>query len=307
MDKQTKAGIVAIGIVIPLSSLAVWNLDQSILSYESATINQKIIVIASFYPLYEFTKEVGGDKVDALALVPLGIEPHDWEPTIKDLQKMQQADLIVINGAGFESWVNDLDSINSDVVIVDTSKGISTLENKLEIGHKTFVNPHIWLNPVMAKIQVENIAEALIEIDPSNKEYYRKNTDSYILQLDELDNKIKDELSQCKKKDFISFHNAFTYFADQYGLVQHSILESNEPDVEPTSQNLENVIKLAKDLGINVIFTEESVDARTSQVIANEINGKVSILSPLEIGDRNTDYIEKMEQNLLHLKEGLCN
>lgn len=307
MDKQTKAGIVAIGIVIPLSSLAVWNLDQSILSYESATTNQKIIVIASFYPLYEFTKEVGGDKVDALALVPLGIEPHDWEPTIKDLQKMQQADLIVINGAGFESWVNDLDSINSDVVIVDTSKGISTLENKLETGHKTFVNPHIWLNPVMAKIQVENIAEALMEIDPSNKEYYRKNTDSYILQLDELDNKIKDELSQCKKKDFISFHNAFTYFADQYGLVQHSILESNEPDVEPTSQNLENIIKLAKDLGINVIFTEESVDARTSQVIANEINGKVSILSPLEIGDKNTDYIEKMEQNLLHLKEGLCN
>ena len=303
MNKQTKAGIVAIGIVIPLSSLAVWNLDQSILSYESATPNQKIVVISSFYPLYEFTKKIGGDKVEASLLVPLGIEPHDWEPTVKDLQKMQQADLIVINGAGFENWVNDLDSINSDVVIVDTSKGTSILET----GHKTSLNPHIWLNPVMAKRQVQNIAEALMKIDPSNKEYYQKNTDSYILQLDELDSKIKNDLSQCEKKDFISFHNAFNYFANQYGLVQHSILESNQPDVEPTSQNLENIIKLAKDLDINVIFTEEAVDIRTSKVIANEINGKVSVLSPLEVGDKNTDYIAKMEQNLLHLKEGLCN
>ena len=133
MDKQAKAGIVAIGIVIPLSSFAVWNLDQSILSYQSAPPNQKIVVISSFYPLYEFTKKIGGDKIEALLLVPPGTEPHDWEPTVKDLQKMQQADLIVINGAGFENWVNDLDSINSDVVIVDTSKGISILET----GHKT--------------------------------------------------------------------------------------------------------------------------------------------------------------------------
>ena len=303
MDKQAKAGIVAIGIVIPLSSFAVWNLDQSILSYQSAPPNQKIVVISSFYPLYEFTKKIGGDKVEASLLVPLGIEPHDWEPTVKDLQKMQQADLIVINGAGFENWVNDLDSINSDVVIVDTSKGILTLET----GHKTSLNPHIWLNPVMAKRQVQNIAEALMKIDPSNKEYYQKNTDSYVLQLDELDSKIKNDLAQCEKKDFISFHNAFNYFANQYGLVQHSILESNQPDVEPTSQNLENIIKLAEELDINVIFTEEAVDVRTSKVIANEINGKVSVLSPLEIGDKNTDYIEKMEQNLLHLREGLCN
>ncbi|MEK6944745.1 MAG: zinc ABC transporter substrate-binding protein, partial [Thermoproteota archaeon] len=111
----------------------------------------------------------------------------------------------------------------------------------------------------------------------------------------------------CKKKDFISFHSAFTYFADQYGLVQHSIIESNEPHAEPTSKNLENIINLAKNLDIDVIFTEEAVDTRTSEVIADEIGGTVLVLSPLEIGDKNTDYIEKMEQNLLYLKEGLCN
>lgn len=305
MDNQSKAAIIAIAIVIPLSSLAVWNLDQPAMSYESANTNQKIAIITSFYPLYEFTKEVGGDRVEVLLLIPFGIEPHDWEPTVKDLQKMQQADLIVINGIGFENWVNDFASINTDVIIVDTSKGITTNENELDVNHS--IDPHIWLNPVMVTKQVENIANALMEIDPSNKEFYSTNANSYILRLEQLDEKIKYELSQCKKKDFISFHSAFTYFADQYGLVQHSILESNEPHAEPTSKNLENIINLAKNLDIGVIFTEEAVDIRTSEVIADEIGGTVLILSPLEIGDKNINYIEKMEQNLLHLKEGLCN
>ncbi|MGQ0377323.1 MAG: metal ABC transporter substrate-binding protein [Nitrososphaerota archaeon] len=304
MDTQTKAAIIAIAIVIPLSALAVWNLDKSVISYASTNTNQKIIVITSFYPLFEFTKKVGGDRAEVTQLIPFGIEPHDWEPTVKDLQKMQQADLIVINGIGFENWANDFASINTDVIIVDTSKGITTNENNL-VNHPT--DPHIWLNPVMAKKQVQNIADALMEIDPANKEYYNTNANSYILRLEGLDEKIKQELSQCTKNDFISFHSAFTYFADQYGLVQHSILESNEPHDEPTSQNLENMINLATSLDIDVIFTEEAVDTRTSEVIADEIGGTVLVLSPLEIGDKNTDYIEKMEQNLLHLKEGLCN
>ena len=304
MDTQSKAAIIAIAIIIPLSSLAVWNLDQSVISYASTNTNQKIVAITSFYPLYEFTKNIGGDRVEVSLLIPFGIEPHDWEPTVKDLQTMQQADLIVINGIGFENWVNDFDSINTDVVIVDTSKDIATNENNL-VSHT--IDPHIWLNPVMAKKQIANIADALMEIDPPNKEYYSANANSYILRLDELDEKIKQELSQCKKKDFISFHSAFTYFADQYGLVQHSIIESNDPHAEPTSKNLENMINLAKNLDIDVIFTEDAIDTRTSEVIADEIGGTVLVLSPLEIGDKNTDYIEKMEQNLLHLKEGLCN
>jgi len=302
VDTQTKAAIIAIAIVIPLASFAVWNLDKSV-SYASTNENQKIVAITSFYPIFEFTKKVGGDRTEVSQLIPFGIEPHDWEPTVKNLQNMQQADLIVINGIGFENWVNDFALTNPDVIIVDTSKGITVNENIL--NHST--DPHIWLNPVMAKKQVQNIADALMEIDLANKEYYNTNANSYISQLEQLDEKIKNELSQCTKRDFISFHSAFTYFADQYGLVQHSILESNEPHDEPTSKNLENMINLARNLDIDIIFTEEAVDTRTSQVIADEIGGTVLVLYPLEIGDKNTDYIAKMEQNLLHLKEGLCN
>jgi zinc transport system substrate-binding protein len=293
---QTRIAIISIAVIIPLSSFAVLNSSQSMILDEPKINEQKVVAIASFFSLYEFTKEIGREKVDVTLLVPSGVEPHDWEPTIKDLQLMQQADVIIINGIGFENWIDNIGSINSDVKVVDTSIGISILES----------DPHIWLNPVIAQKQVKNIVDSLSKVDPLNEKYYKQNGISYIKKLEELDNKISYELSSCKK-DFIAFHDAFSYFANQYDLNQHTVLKSNEPHEEPTSKSLENIINLARDLDSNVIFTEEAVDKRTSQVIANEIGGKVLTLSPLEIGDSQIDYIKKMEENLLHLKEALCN
>ncbi|MEE9535054.1 MAG: zinc ABC transporter substrate-binding protein, partial [Nitrosopumilaceae archaeon] len=272
MVNQTRIAIISIAVIIPLSSFAVLNSSQSMI-IDEPKINEQIVAIASFFPLYEFTKEIGREKVDVTLLVPSGVEPHDWEPTIKDLQLMQQADVIIINGIGFENWIDNIDSINSDVKVVDTSIGISILES----------DPHIWLNPVMAQKQVENIVDSLSKVDPLNEKYYKQNGISYIKKLEELDNKISYELSLCKK-DFIAFHDAFSYFANQYDLNQHTVLKSNEPHEEPTAKSLENIINLARDLDSNVIFTEESVDKRTSQIVANEIGGKVLTLSPLEIG-----------------------
>ncbi|MFQ5572659.1 MAG: metal ABC transporter solute-binding protein, Zn/Mn family [Nitrosopumilaceae archaeon] len=304
MDKQTKTAILAIAVIIPISSLYVWNSDQSFVSATSDST--EISVIVSFYPLYEFTKQVGQDKVNVSMLVPPGIEPHDWEPTISELLRMHEADLIVINGIGLESWVDDIDTVNSDVIIVDTSKGISVIDyDILEDSDHHSVDPHIWLNPVMAKTQVSNIVDALITIDPINEQFYRQNAESYHDKLDALDAKIKDELSGCKK-DFIAFHNAFSYFSIEYGLNQHSIIDSNESNIGPTLKTLETVINLAQTYDIDVIFTE-AVDTRTSQVIANEIDAKVLVLSPIEAVGDNSNYFLKMENNLSNLKEALCN
>jgi len=307
MDRQTKTAIFAIAIIIPASSFYVWTSDQTFVSASSDSA--EISVITSFYPLYEFAKQVGQDKVQVSLLVPPGIEPHDWEPTINELQKMHEADLIIINGIGFENWVNDIDIVNSDVTIVDTSNGISIISDMIsneEISDEhNFGDPHIWLNPVMAKTQVTNIVSAFVEIDPSNEKYYRQNAESYQNKLDLLDSKIQNELSQCKK-DFIAFHNAFSYFAIQYNLNQHTIIESNESHANPTPKSLENVINLANNFDIDIIFTEEGVDIRTSQIIANEISGRVLVLSPIEVMDKNSDYIMRMENNLSNLKEALC-
>jgi len=298
MDRQTKATILVIAVIIPISSLFVWNSDQTIVSASSDST--EISVIASFYPLYEFSKEVGQEKIEVSLLVPPGIEPHEWEPTINELQKMHQSDLIVINGLGFENWIEDFDIVNSNVMIVDTSKDISVIKDEIFQG-----DPHIWLNPTMAKIQVTNIADALIKIDPVNEKYYRQNAKSYLDKLDSLDTKIKNQLATCKK-DFIAFHNAFSYFSIQYNLNQHTIINSNDPHVEPTSKTLEEIINLAQQYDIDVIFTEEAVDPRTSQVIANEIGARVLVLSPIEVIDENSNYIMKMGNNLSNLKEALC-
>ena len=244
--------------------------------------------------------------MDVTLIVPVGVEPHDWEPTIKDVQKMQKSDLIIINGIGFEHWIDKLDSTNYSGMIVDTSSGI-LIENN-DIGHDEHSNesgdPHIWLNPVYAKIQVQNIADSFSNLDPKNKKYYQSNAVNYLAQLDLLDSKIQNDLSHCNS-NFVAFHDAFSYFSNEYNLNQHTIISSNDPHGEATAKTLEKIISLARELNIKIIFSEENVDVRTAETIAHEIGGKVLVLSPLEVVSDGT-YISKMTENLDNLKEALC-
>ena len=297
MNIQIKFAILAIIIVIPLSSIVVYGTDsnQQFQKIES----DKLQIISSFYPLHEFSQIVGQEKVDAILLVPIGVEPHDWEPTVKDVQQMQKSDLIIINGLGFENWVDSLHENNYQGKIIDTSDKI--LVKKLDDNSK---DPHIWLNPVTVKTQVQNIANAFSDSDPENQQYYQSNAAKYIEQLDLLDVKIRNELSQCNN-DFIAFHDAFSYFADEYDLNQHTIISPNNSHGEATARTLENVISTANTLNIKVIFSEEAVDPKTSEIIANEIGGKVLILSPIEVAS-DGNYISKMTENLKNLKVALC-
>mgnify|MGYP006413415519 FL=1 len=297
MNIQIKFAILAIIIVIPLSSIVVYGTDsnQQFQKIES----DKLQIISSFYPLHEFSQIIGQEKVDAILLVPIGVEPHDWEPTIKDVQQMQKSDLIIINGIGFENWVDSLHENNYQGKIIDTSNKVPI--KNLDDNSK---DPHIWLNPVTAKIQVQNIANAFSDSDPENQQYYQSNAAKYIEQLDLLDVKIRNELSQCNN-DFIAFHDAFSYFADEYDLNQHTIISPNNSHGEATARTLENIISTANTLNIKVIFSEEAVDPKTSEIIANEIGGKVLILSPIEVAS-DGNYISKMTENLKNLKVALC-
>jgi len=304
LNSDKKAAILAISVVIPLTAFSLWLSEQN--KAESLS-GQGHKILVTFYPLYQFTKAIGKEKIDASIIIPPGIEPHDWEPTIQDIQKMKNADMIVINGAGLESWITKVTSINPNVMIVDTSSSIPLLEkdsNGLDKIAKK--DPHIWLDPVLAKKQVQNIADGLIKLDPQNANYYQQNANDYKAKLDMLDNEIKTDLSTCNKKDFLAFHDALSYFSKEYGLHQHTIVGGLDPETEPTAPALQQITKDAQSLGLNVIFTEEAANPRVSQVIADEIHGKVLILSPLEVTDKNMDYIVKMKQNLSNLKEALC-
>ncbi|MGH9999120.1 MAG: metal ABC transporter substrate-binding protein [Nitrosopumilaceae archaeon] len=301
---DTRIAILAISIVIPLTAFTLSFSDQS--KTTSLAEEKQMKILVSFYPLYEFTNEIGKERIDVSIIVPSGIEPHDWEPTIQDLQKMQSADMIVINGVDFEPWITKLVSVNHDVLILDTSNGIPLLEKDKHVFNNKIQNdPHIWLDPVLAKKQIQNIAIGLIKIDPQNSDYYQENANAYTTKLILLDNKIRNDLSVCLKKDFLAFHDAFSYFAKEYDLNQNTIIGIN-PSEEPTAVTLQQIVQKAQNLDLHIIFTEEAVNPRVSEVIADEIGGKVLTLSPIEIYEKNSDYIKRMEKNLSNLKEELC-
>ena len=294
-----KAAILAIITIIPLSGYALWISEQNNNSSQQVSDQHKILV--TFYPIYQFTKAVGGDKVDVSVIIPSGVEPHDWEPTIQDIENLKKANMIIVNGAGLEPWIPKLVSENPNMVIVDSSKNIQLLKHD-----NNMTDPHIWLDPILVKIQVQNIADGLIKIDPKNADYYQHNANQYKEKLDSLDNEIKTDLANCNKKDFLSFHDAFSYFSKEYGLNQNTIVGGLNPEAEPTAQTLEEMTQKAENLGIHVVFTEEAVNPQISKVIADEIHGKVLVLSPLEVTNIHDDYIEKMQNNLSNLKEALC-
>ena len=320
MNTQIKLAIIAIAIVIPLASLAITQTNST--SNNSTNENSKLQVVASATFLYEFSQNIGKEMIDVTLLVPMGADPHDWEPTIRDTERLQKTDMIIVNGIGYEHWLNSLELSDIAGILVDTSNGISTLDSAnhdeekhddhaKEDGHDDednhnhgVLDPHIWLNPVFAQLQVKNIANALSNSDPTNKNYYQSNAAIYNQKLNLLDTKIRTELSGCKT-DFITFHDAFSYFSEEYGLTQHTIISSTDSHGDVTPKTLEHIISLARELNIKVIFAEENTSTKTSQVIADEIGGKVLVLSPLEIVSDET-YVEKMTQNLESLKDALC-
>jgi len=294
---QTRAALTAIAVAIPIGMIATIYTGSG--AEQEGNEDGTLQVVASFYPLYEFTLHVAGDKADVSSLVPAGIEPHDWEPTSRDVSRARSADLVVINGGGFESWADQIDA----KMLVYTSEGI-------EFDHGGAINPHIWLDPILAEHQVEKIRDAMVSADLENAGYYNDNAARFTAELHSLDNLIKTELADCAKTDFIAFHDAFTHFAERYGLIQHSV-QGASPEGEILPQRIAQVIAIANKLDINVIYSEDLIDSRLAQTIADEIpGGTVLVLSPIEGIDQDEreagiGYIEKMRQNVENLKVGL--
>jgi len=268
----------------------------------NVTTSHRLKVVSSFFPIGEFVKKIGGNLIDPSLLIPVGIEPHDFEPTIKQIQNVSSADVLIYNGLGMENWIDKMSVPHK----IDASSGLKVLY--LDKNNKT-IDPHVWLDPVLAKKEVENIRDGLIKVDPKNRDHYMNNTLHFLNNLDSIDREVKTDLLSCKKKDFISFHNAFSYFAKRYGLNQHSI--SNTPEAEVTPQHLADIISMAKNLNLSIIYSEELIDPRYASVVAQEIpNGKVLVLSPIEGLTKaeqksRIGYLDKMQVNVKNLLEGL--
>ncbi|RLF57644.1 MAG: zinc ABC transporter substrate-binding protein [Thermoplasmata archaeon] len=252
----------------------------------------KIKVVVSIPPLYEFVKEIGKDRVDVEILLPPGANPHTFEPTPKQIKYLQNADLIIINGGGLEFWIDNLLKLKgTKAKVIDTSKGVQLIYE----GERA--NPHIWLSPKNAKIQVENIYRALIEIEPSFKYYYYQNKEKYIKKLEELDEYAKQKFKNKDRRTILSLHSAWAYLARDYNLTLITILEN---DREPSPKHLMWVIKKAREEKISHIIVEKELNPKSAEVIAKEINATLVFVEPL-----STNYIQSMHENIDKIGEAL--
>lgn len=268
--------------------------------------NQKLNVVTSFYTMSDFAAKIGGDKVNIINLVPSGMEPHDFEPKTGDITKLKNAKVFIYNGAAMENWVDKVvsSSNNKDLVTVEASREVKLLSESGAIK-----DPHVWLNPQNAIIEMAAIEDAFVKADPNNKSYYEQNFDTYKNRLNELDKEYKEAVATFNSKDIVVAHAAFGYLCDAYGLKQVPI-EGLNAESEPTAAKMAEISKYAKDNNIKVIFFEELVSPKVAQTIAKEAGAKTDKLNPLEgISDEdkknNKEYISIMQDNLDALKRAL--
>jgi len=265
----------------------------------------RLQVVATFFPLYDFARNIGGDRVTVSLLVPQGAELHDWEPTPGAIRRADAAAVLIYNGVGLEPWIDQVkQALRPGIRFVDTSEGLELLA--LEEGEN---DPHLWLDPVNAKHQVSQIRDALATTDPTNKDLYQANAEAYLARLDALHNEIQSSLAKCSRKEFISFHESFSYFAKRYGLSQLYLLGGGEE--EPSPQDMARVIETAKEKGIQVVYSEPLRDPRLAEVVADQLSGgTILVLDPLEEVSQDEiqagkEYLGSMQQNLRNLMKGL--
>jgi len=288
-------------------------------SNNSENESKKIKIVTTFYPVYEFTKNVAKENADIKLLIPSSIEPHEWEPTPKDVGAIQNADLFIYNSPYMETWVPNIEKSldNKKSSFIEASSGISLIKGQEnEEEHSTNNNseqmdPHVWLSPVLAQKEVQNITKALINIDPAHKAEYKKNSDNYIKRLQALDEQYRTTLMNMKNKEIITQHAAFGYLTKQYGLVQVPIAGLS-PSNEPSPSRLADLKQFAKSHDINTIFFEEVASPKVANTLANEIGAKTAVLNTLEglsedEQKQGIDYISVMENNLKILKKVLEN
>lgn len=272
--------------------------------------SKKLKVYATVYPLYDFAKNIGKDKIDVELIIPNGQEPHDFEPDNKDIKNLESADVFIYNGAGLESWsekvINSLD--NKNLLTVMASDGVKLLETKDE-ENSLNEDPHVWLDPKNALIEAENIKNTLVKADEENKDYYEENFKVYSEKLKALDNDYKNTLENTKNKTIVVSHEAFGYLCNAYGLKQIGI-EGVNAQSEPDAKTMAKIVEIVKEKNISTIFTEDIIDSKVAATIANEAKIKTEFLNPLEsltedeISNED-DYISIMNSNLMKLEEAL--
>lgn len=279
----------------------------------------RLKVAASFYPLYDFAKKIGGEHADVVNLVPAGVDSHDWSPKLQDMKRISEADVFLYLGAGYEGWVDDfLAALNGGdgPLAVEAARGAELIrlsgragahaaasgeadgpadgsghghdhenghehDNNHGHDHGHDVDPHVWLSPKQAAVLADNIKDAFAKADPDHRADYEARHAELLDRLRELDGKLQTLAAEASQKTFIVSHESFGYLARDYGLTQLGVMGLS-PDAEPTAKKLREIRETAERLGIRYILFEELVSPRVAETLAASLGIETLVLNPLE-------------------------
>lgn len=265
-------------------------------------------VVAAFYPLFEAAQRVGGDLVRVHNLTPAGTEPHDLELNSRQVDRVQDASVVLLFGRGFQPALERAAERAGGTAVDLLAQSGSLLpapdgEDGLE------ADPHVWLDPTLQKGLVERVAGALAQADPANRAQYEANAGAYARELDELDSAFSQGLAQCTRRTFVTSHAAFGYLARRYGLTQEPIA-GLAPDAEPSPRRMAELAQRVRADGTTTIFYETLASPEVAESLAREAGVGTAVLDPLEgLSDEDVragrTYVSVMRDNLAALRAAL--
>jgi zinc transport system substrate-binding protein len=268
---------------------------------------KRLKVIATFLPVYLFTKAVAGNAAQVDILIQPGTEVHEYQSNPNDVKALAETDVVVMNGLGIEEFLESTvkSAQNSKLRTIDASQGIKAIageESHSDHAHKhEGGNPHVWLDPVLVKQQVSNIRDGLIAADPANKATYEANAAAYIKQLEGLNTEYEQRLKTFNDRTFITFHNAFPYLAQRYQLKQVAIVEIPEDQLSPN--DVKTTIDTVRQVKAKALLSEPGVDNKLLEGLSKDLNLTVRSLDSLESGERDPQYYFTAMRNNLQTLE----
>lgn len=277
--------------------------------------SDQLQVVTTFYPLYDFTKKIGGEYVHVRNLVPAGADPHQWTPSTSDMVTMSNADLFIYNGAGFEVWTdNFLNTLDGEIVVLEATRDINLLEvdshahDDHDHDHDEF-DPHVWVSPKRAMLMAENIKNILVQINPEYKEQFLANFEWFMEDLEELDQQFEAVIANSSKDYIVTSHNAFAYLAYDYGFEQRFIMGLST-EAEPTVQHLSEISHFIEEHDVQYILFEALSSSKAAETLAKDLGVETLVFNPLEgltkeEEEAGEDYLSIMQQNLETIETAL--
>lgn len=273
----------------------------------------KLNVVTTFLPITLFTEAVAGECATVTSLIPPNLGPHDFQATPADISALSNASVLVKNGLGMEYFLDKLitSANNNSLQVVDTSRGVAVIrsdddqdEAKQGVQEYGEVNPHIWLDPLRAVQQVENIRDGLVKADPDCADGYTKRAAAYASQLKGLNTTIATQLKPFRGKTFIAFHDFAPYFAERYGLKADFVVDV--PEMNPTPEDLQRVSKKVQQSQLKALLSEPQEGDRSFNALALDLGVKVVAFDPLETGSEQASkqpdtYFKVMDKNVVSL------